>query len=106
MAKIYCNNKEFNDISASVNFVDGVGDSNIPHLISWFQENGYTIIEEKREPSGYDSMSYKELTELAKERGFNGIGLKKEPLIKAFIDLDAEIEASKNEDDKNTEMEE
>ncbi|HEY5585471.1 MAG TPA: hypothetical protein VIK78_13420 [Ruminiclostridium sp.] len=101
MAKIYCNNKEFNGISASVNFVDGVGDSNIPHLISWFQENGYTIIEEKRETSVYDSKSYKELTELAKERGFNGIGLKKEPLIKAFLDLDA-----KNEDDKNIETEE
>jgi len=101
MAKIYCNNKGFNGISASVNFVDGVGDSNIPHLISWFKENGYTIIEEKIEPSVYDSMSYKELTELAKERGFNGIGLKKEPLIKAFLDLDA-----KNEDDKNIKMEE
>ena len=101
MAKIYCNNKGFNGISASVSFVDGVGDSNIPHLISWFQENGYTIIEEKIEPSVYDSMSYKELTELAKERGFNGIGLKKEPLIKAFLDLDA-----KNEDDKNIKMEE
>lgn len=97
MAKIYCNNKEFNGISASVNFVDGVGDSNISHLISWFKENGYTIIEEKREPSVYDSMNYKELTELAKARGFNGIGLKKDPLIKAFIDLDA-----KNEVDKKT----
>ena len=100
MAKIYCN-KSYNGLSASVNFVDGVGESNLPYLISWFIENGYTIIEEKREPSVYDSMSYKELTELAKERGFNGIGLKKEPLIKAFLDLD-----SKNEDDKNTETEE
>ena len=89
MAKIYCNNKEFCGISASVNFVNGVGDSNIPHLISWFQENGYTIIQEKREPSIYDSMNYKELTELAKERGFNGIGLKKEPLIIALLDFDS-----------------
>jgi len=40
-------------------------------------------------------MNYKELTELAKERGFNGIGLKKEPLIIALIDLDS----------KNTETE-
>ena len=100
MAKIYCN-KSFNGLSASVNFVDGVGDSNIPHLVSWFQENGYTIVEEKREPSIYDSMTYKEMTELAKERGFNGIGLKKEPLMRKFIDLDAKIE-----DDKITEMEE
>ena len=89
MAKIYCN-KEFNGISASVNFVNGVGDSNIPHLISWFQENGYTIVEDKREASIYDSMAYKELTELARECGFNGIGLKKENLIKALILWDKE----------------
>ena len=100
MAKIYCD-KEFNGISASVNFVNGVGVTDDPYLISWFIEHGYTIIEEKREPSVYDSMSYKEMTELAKERGFNGIGLKKEPLMRKFIDLDAKIE-----DDKITEMEE
>ena len=101
MAKIYSNNKQYNGISASVNFVNGVGDCNIPHLLAWFQENGYTIVEDKREPSIYDSMNYKEMTELAKERGFNGIGLKKELLIKALIDLDA-----KSEDDKNAEKEE
>ena len=104
MAKIYCN-KSFNGISASVNFVNGVGESNLPYLISWFQENGYTIIEEKREPSIYDSMNYKEMTELAKERGFNGIGLKKELLIKALLNLDAKNETI-SEDDKNTETEE
>ena len=101
MAKIYCNNKSFNGISASVNFVNGVGETKVSHLIFWFIENGYTVVEEKREPSVYDSMNYKELTELAKERGFNGIGLKKEPLIIALLDLD-----SKNEEDKNTGTEE
>lgn len=101
MAKIYCKNKEFNGMSASVNFVDGIGVCEDTYLVSWFQENGYTVVEEKREPSVYDSMNYKELTELAKERGFNGIGLKKEPLIKAFLNLDA-----KSEDARNTETEE
>jgi hypothetical protein len=90
MAKIYCNNKQYNGISAGVNFVNGVGESKIPHLLAWFAENGYTIIEEKREPSIYDSMGYKELTDLAKERGFNGIGLKKDDLIKALIQWDQE----------------
>ena len=85
MAKIYSNNKQYNGISASVNFINGVGESNLLHLISWFKENGYTIVENKREPSIYDSMAYKEMTELARERGFNGIGLKKEDLIKALI---------------------
>jgi hypothetical protein len=96
MAKIYCKNKNFNGISASVNFVNGVGETKVSHLIFWFKENGYTVVEDKREPSIYDSMSYKELTELARERGFNGIGLKKEDLIKALIlwdkDHNAEVE--------------
>ena len=95
MAKIYCN-QEFNGISASVEFIDGVGETKVSHLIDWFKESGYTVVEEKREPSVYDSMNYKELTEVAKERGFNGIGLKKEPLIIALVDLDS----------KNTETEE
>lgn len=93
MAKIYSNNKQYNGISASVNFINGVGDCNIPHLLAWFQENRYTIVENKREPSIYDSMSYKEMTELARERGFNGIGLKKEDLIKALILWDIEHNA-------------
>lgn len=90
MAKIYCNNKQYSGISAGVNFVNGVGESNLPHLLAWFQESGYTVVEEKREPGIYDSMTYKEMTELAKERGFNGIGLKKEDLIKALILWDKE----------------
>ena len=93
MAKIYSNNKQYNGISASVNFINGVGESNLSHLISWFKENGYTIVEDKRKPSIYDSMAYKELTELARERGFNGIGLKKENLIKALILWDKEHKA-------------
>ena len=93
MAKIYSNNKQYNGISASVNFVNGVGESNLSDLLAWFQENGYTIIEDKREPSIYDSMSYKEMTELARDRGFNGIGLKKEDLIKALILWDKEHKA-------------
>ncbi len=101
MAKIYSNNKQYNGISASVNFVNGVGESNLPHLLAWFKENGYTIVENKREPSIYDSMAYKEMTELARERGFNGIGLKKEDLIKALIVWDKEHKA-----ETETEMEE
>jgi len=110
MAKIYCN-KEFNGISASVNFLNGVGESNLPHLIDWFIENGYTVVEDKREPSVYDSMAYKELTEMAKEHGFNGIGLKKEQLIIELVKSDEEyktriyeIETTTNEND--IEMEE
>lgn len=88
MANIYSSNKEFNGISASVNFVNGVGVTYNPHLISWFIEQGYTVEEEKREPSDYDKMNYKDLIALAQERGFNAIGVKKEQLIVELIELD------------------
>jgi len=90
MAKIYSNNKQFNGISASLNFVNGIGITCDPYLISWFKESGYIVEEEKREQSVYDSMAYKELTGLAKEHGFNGIGLKKEQLIIKLVKSDKE----------------
>lgn len=90
MAKIYCNNNQYNGISAGVNFVNGVGITNDSHLISWFIENGYTIIEDLREPGNYDAMNYKDLVELAKQRGFNAIGYKKEQLIQSLIALDVQ----------------
>ena len=109
MAKIYCN-KEFNGISATVNFVNGVGVSDDPYLISWFAENGYKVEEEQREPSVYDSMNYKELTDIAKERGFNAIGVKKEQLIVELIDLDKKgttaLCESKSKDNESDDMEE
>lgn len=43
MAKIYAPNKSFNGESASVIFVDGVGETDNPHLIQWFKEKGYTV---------------------------------------------------------------
>jgi hypothetical protein len=85
MAKIYSNNKEFNGISASVNFVNGVGVTDDPYLISWFKEHGYTV-EIEIKPEDIENMTYKELTDYAKERGFNGIGYKKPELIKALLE--------------------
>lgn len=45
MAKILCQNEQYTGISASVEFVDGVGETDNPYLIEWFKENGY-IVEE------------------------------------------------------------
>ncbi len=109
MTKIYCN-KEFNGISANVSFINGVGVSDDSYLVSWFAENGYKVEEEKREPSEYDALSYKELTELAKERGFNAIGVKKEQLILELINLDKKgataLCESKSKDNESEDTEE
>jgi hypothetical protein len=96
MAKIYCNNKQYNGISATVAFVNGVGETNIPHLVSWFQENGY-IVEEVILKKDIGDMTYKELTDYAKERGFNGIGYKKQELLKAIQELDSKEKSEMGE---------
>lgn len=46
MAKILCPNKEYNGISASVTFVNGVGETNNLRLIEWFKSHGYTVEED------------------------------------------------------------
>ena len=49
MAKIYAPNKQYTGVSASVTFVNGVGETSDPHLIQWFREHGYTVEEEEKE---------------------------------------------------------
>lgn len=46
MAKIYARNKQYSGISASVPFINGVGSTEDQHLIDWFREHGYKVVEE------------------------------------------------------------
>ena len=41
--KIYAPVKDANGIYASVRFVNGVGETDDPHLIEWFRSRGYTL---------------------------------------------------------------
>ena len=43
--KIYAPVKDFNGVHASVRFVNGVGETNDPHLIEWFRSHGYGLEE-------------------------------------------------------------
>lgn len=47
MAKIIAPNKNYTGISASVNFVNGVGETDDPRLIAWFKSKGYEVVEEE-----------------------------------------------------------
>lgn len=49
MAKIFAPNNQYTGISASVRFVNGVGETSDPHLIKWFQERGYKVVEDAQE---------------------------------------------------------
>ena len=41
--KIYAPVKDVNGMYASVQFVNGVGETDEPHLIDWFKSHGYRI---------------------------------------------------------------
>lgn len=56
MARIIARNKQYCGISASVPFVNGVGETSTPHLIDWFKEHGYKVVEDK-EIQGNDEIS-------------------------------------------------
>jgi len=56
MARIIAPNKNYNGISASITFRDGVGETANPYLIKWFREHGYKVEEplesgQNQEPS-------------------------------------------------------
>ena len=44
--KIYAPNESYSGSSAGVTFVNGVGETDNPHLIDWFKEHGYKVGEE------------------------------------------------------------
>jgi hypothetical protein len=62
MVKILCPNKQYSGVSASVTFVNGVGETDNPQLIDWFKSHGYNV--EGSEPENKpDEETKKEGTE-------------------------------------------
>lgn len=86
--KIYAPVKDANGVYASVRFVNGVGETNNPHLIEWFRSHGYKVVQDSAvsvddrssldkvledvesttEPD-FDSMTPNELRDWMKENG-------------------------------------
>lgn len=73
MAKIIAPNKNYNGLSASVMFVNGIGECTDPYLISWFKKKGYRVEEELN----LDKMTVLELKEYAEANGIDLGGLSK-----------------------------
>ena len=48
MAKVYTPLQGYNGISASVEFVNGVGETDNENLLEWFEEKGYTVEREEK----------------------------------------------------------
>lgn len=64
MAKVYAPLKDYNGISASVTFVNGVGETDNENLLEWFEERGYTV---ERDEKPKRAKKTKEVTEETSE---------------------------------------
>ncbi|NGP62699.1 hypothetical protein FLT15_31815 [Paenibacillus thiaminolyticus] len=43
MPKVYAPNKQYSGLSAGVMFVNGIGETDNPHLLEWFEDKGYQV---------------------------------------------------------------
>lgn len=68
MAKILAPNKYYTGASASVNFVNGIGDTEKPELIDWFKKHGYKVIEKEKT---LEEMSVEELLDYANKNNID-----------------------------------
>ena len=109
MAKIIAPNKNYNGTSASVPFVNGVGETDNQNLIRWFKENGYTV-ESEADPGAVpedvletnpeavpedilelENMSAEELISFASNNGIDiGRATSKDTILKKIIEAGAD----------------
>ena len=68
--KILSPNKSYTGVSASVAFINGVGETEDENIIDWFKEHGYEVIEEDvtKVDKTIDEMSVEELVAYASEK--------------------------------------
>jgi hypothetical protein len=79
MAKIYAPNQAYNGETASISFAKGVGETENPALIAWFQEHDYKVVEPEKKPA---DMTVAELKAYADGKGIDlGDLTKKEDIL-------------------------
>ncbi len=114
MFKILSRNRDYNGISAGVQFKRGVGYTDNPRAICWFEEHGYKVnknenieVEENKEIENeniktekdkntevevekeidYTSLSYQDLKKIAAKKNINSFKVKKNELIEKLENL-------------------
>lgn len=94
MAKVIAPNNQYTGLSASVMFVNGVGETDDPHLLKWFESKGYKVEQSESEQVDksngdvpIDKLTVPQLKEYAAEKKIDlGEAAKKEDILKAIQD--------------------
>lgn len=100
MAKIIAKNKQYTGVSATVQFVKGVGETDKDYLIKWFKDNGYEVIdgdievdENAKMKKELNKNNVEELKQLCIDAGIDVSGLsKKSEFIEALLELEGGAE--------------
>lgn len=50
MAKVIAPNEQYSGLSASVMFINGIGETDNEHLLQWFEGKGYTVDQSEPDP--------------------------------------------------------
>lgn len=97
MAKITCPNKQYSGISASITFVNGVGETDEPKLIEWFREHGYEVegeVKQNDNPGAeFEGKSVDELKAYAEEHEIDiGNATSEKGIIKKILEAKKTVE--------------
>ncbi len=71
MTKIYAKNKNFNGVSASIHFTNGVGETDDKYLIEWFKKHGYEVGEKSTLDDEQQEPTLDDLKKIADELGID-----------------------------------
>ncbi|MGP3782334.1 hypothetical protein [Paenibacillus sp. 1A_MP2] len=50
MTKVFAPNEHYTGLSASIMFINGVGETDDEHLLQWFEGKGYTVDRSESDP--------------------------------------------------------
>lgn len=89
MAKVKAPNPQYNGLSANVQFINGVGETDDPKRLDWFRAHGYEVEDApEKEPAAetdVDKMTVAELKEYAARNDIElGDATKKEDILAAI----------------------
>lgn len=93
MAKVIAPNQQYSGLSATVMFVNGVGETDDLHLLEWFKSRGYTVEHtepekgENQDDIPIEKMTVAQLKEYAAKHEIDlGEATKKEDVLKVIQD--------------------